>query len=109
MRSAIGRRKLHSLHKETHLRAAQVKIRPPGELLTMKGPATYRIIVQGALDPSYVERLGGRSISERRAGDGETETVLVGRLLDQAALSGILNELYALHLPVVSADCLESG
>jgi hypothetical protein len=31
---------------------------------------------------------------------------LVGRL---AALSSVLNTLYGLHLPVVSADCLESG
>jgi hypothetical protein len=33
---------------------------------------------------------------------------LVGRLADQAALSGVLNSLYELHLPVLSADCVDS-
>ena len=80
-----------------------------GELLTMSGPATYRIIVRGALDSSWASRMGGMSISEKRFEQGEVETILVGRLPDQAALSGLLNALYELHLPIVSADCLESG
>ena len=86
-----------------------MKMRPPDKPLTMKGAATYRIIVQGTLDPSCADRLSGMSISERHSSDGERETVLVGRLLDQTALSSVLNELYQLHLPIVSADCLESG
>ena len=81
----------------------------PGDLLTMKGPATYRIIVQGTIDPSWASSLAGMSISERQSGKGGTESILVGRLPDQAALSGVLNNLYDLHLPVLSADCLESG
>ena len=36
------------------------------------------------------------------------QTVLVGRLRDQAALSGVLNILYELHLPVLSVECLEA-
>ena len=77
--------------------------------LTMRVPATYRIVVQGRLDASWSDRLGGMSISERSSETGETETVLVGRLPDQAALSGVLNALYELHLPVVSANCLDTG
>jgi hypothetical protein len=75
----------------------------------MKGPAIYRIIVQGNIGSSGVLRLGGMSISERHSEAGRAETILVGRLPDQAALSGVLNTLYDMHLPVVSADCLESG
>ncbi len=86
-----------------------IKRRPPGDKLTMKDPATYRIIVQGELDPDWAMRMSGMSISERISGDGSIETILVGRLPDQAALSSVLNTLYELHLPVVSADCLESG
>ena len=78
-------------------------------LLTMEGPATYRLVVKGALDSSAAKRLSGMSISELVSDDGEIETILVGRLADQAALSGLLNTLYGLHLPVVSAGCLESG
>ena len=80
-----------------------------GESLTMQGPAIYRIVVRGSLDPDWSDRISGMSITESRAGSGQTETVLVGRLADQTALSSVLNALYELHLPVVSADCLESG
>ena len=73
----------------------------------MSGPATYRIVVRGTLDPSWTARLGGMQISDRLTKEGEPETVLVGRLSDQTALSSVLNTLYELHFPVVSADCLE--
>ena len=33
---------------------------------------------------------------------------LEGRLADQAALTGVMNTLYELHLPVLSVDCLEA-
>ena len=81
----------------------------PKDELTMSGPATYRIIVRGELDPSMGSRLAGMSISTRFSGDGELQSILVGRLPDQAALSSVLNALYDLQLPVISADCLESG
>jgi hypothetical protein len=34
-------------------------------------------------------------------------TTLEGYLRDQAALFGVLNTLYELHLPVLSVECLE--
>jgi len=37
------------------------------------------------------------------------KTILVGRLSDQAALSGVLTALFELHLPVSSVECLEAG
>lgn len=80
-----------------------------GESLTMQGPAIYRIVVRGSLDPDWSNRISGMSITERKAGSGEVETVLVGRLADQTALSSVLNALYELHLPVVLAECLDSG
>lgn len=75
----------------------------------MEGPAIYRITVRGALDPDWSNRLGGMSITGRITEDSDKETILVGRLLDQAALSSVLNALYELHMPVISAECLESG
>jgi hypothetical protein len=39
----------------------------------------------------------------------ETQTVLVGRLADQSSLSGVLNTLHDLHLPVISAECIGDG
>jgi len=35
-------------------------------------------------------------------------TTLEGRLLDQAALAGVLNTLYELHLPVLEVKCLSA-
>jgi len=75
----------------------------------MDGSATYQIVVQGAIDPSWASRLAGMNISEKRTEEGNVHTILVGRLPDQAALSSVLNILYELHLPVISADCLDSG
>ena len=34
-------------------------------------------------------------------------TILIGHLKDQAALSGVLNALYDLHLPVISVELLD--
>jgi hypothetical protein len=75
---------------------------------TMHGPAIYRIHVRGRLDSSWSDRVGGMQVTETRGSDGQAETILVGRLADQAALSGILNSLYELHLPVLSAECVDS-
>ena len=73
---------------------------------TMSGPAIYRIRVRGKLDANLADRLEGMHIENLAQNSGKVESVLEGRLLDQAALSGILNKLYDLHLPVMSVDCL---
>lgn len=36
------------------------------------------------------------------------ETKRVGNLTNQAALCGVLNALYDLHLPLLSVECLEN-
>jgi hypothetical protein len=76
------------------------------ENLSMQGAAYYRIRVRGELDPTMSERLEGMEIENTFRKDGRAESVLEGRLDDQSAFSGVLNTLYDLHLPVVSADCL---
>jgi len=40
--------------------------------------------------------------------DGTTITTLQGRMVDQAALFGVLNSLYGLGFPIVSVQC-QSG
>lgn len=76
------------------------------EHLSMQGPAFYRIRVGGELDPNMSDRFEGLQIENTYRKDGRAEAVLEGRLDDQSALSGVLNALYDLHLPVVSADYL---
>lgn len=89
-------------------RSVKVTQKPHGEFLTMHGPAIYRIIVRGTLDPSWAKRLEGMNLTEKYTDEGAVDTILVGRLPDQAALSSVLNALYELHLPVVLAECLDS-
>jgi hypothetical protein len=72
-----------------------------GEHLKLWTPATYRIKVQGYLDDSWSDRLAGMRITTSSQGDLAT---LVGRLRDQAELSGVLNALYELHLPILSVE-----
>ena len=43
---------------------------------------------------------------ETKAEDLKT-TILLGHLPDQAALSGVLNTLYDLHLPLLKVECID--
>lgn len=71
-------------------------------------PATYRIRVQGCLDECWSDRLGGMVITSAFTSDKEPMAILVGNLIDQAALAGVLSELYELHLPLLSVECLDA-
>jgi len=78
-------------------------------LPTMQGAANYRIRVRGCVDAAWSTRLGGMQIKELLSPEGDVETILVGRLADQAALSGVLNTLYELHLPMLSTECIDEA
>ncbi len=73
-----------------------------------KKPAVYRIRVQGQLEDSWSERLAGMIITVKLHEDEKPVTTLEGLLTDQAALSGVLNTLYDLHLPVLSVEYVKT-
>jgi hypothetical protein len=75
--------------------------------LSFDKPGTYRIRVKGDLPASWSGRLGGMAISDDSEGE-QPATMLYGRLMDQAALLGVLNALYGLHLPLLSVEHLGS-
>lgn len=77
--------------------------------IKLETPATYRIVVQGRLDQSWSDRLGGMAITAHNEGNEASVTTLTGRLRDQAELSGVLNTLYELHLPILKVEMLERG
>ena len=78
--------------------------------LKLHTPAEYRIRVQGTLDPSWSDWLGGMSITATGEGDKAPVTTLVGRLSDQAALMGVLDTLYNYyHCPLLSVEYLGSA
>jgi hypothetical protein len=75
--------------------------------LDMSSPAIYRIKVRGKLDARLAKRLDGLNLSDDSTSGEVPASLLVGRLRDQAALVGLINSLYELHLPLVSIDCLD--
>jgi hypothetical protein len=68
-------------------------------------PATYRISVEGALDEKWSSRLGGMQIATEERECQKPVTTLSGQVPDQAALIGVLNSLYELHLNILSVIC----
>jgi len=80
-----------------------------GERMTiiMDAGGVYRIKVGGHLDENLSERLGGMIILVTRREGGSPMAVLQGRLPDQAALAGVLEALYELHLPLVSVELIQ--
>jgi len=70
-------------------------------------PATYQISVQGRIDLAWSDRLEGMTISQAKVEVGPQVTTLEGSLSDQAALAGVLNTLYELHLPVILVKRLD--
>ncbi|MFC3615304.1 hypothetical protein ACFORG_16210 [Lutimaribacter marinistellae] len=77
--------------------------------IKMKEPGTYKIVVSGPISPALRNSLAGMSVSETIDGHGQIQTILVGRLQDQAELAGVMNTLFEMQLPIISTTCLEPG
>ncbi len=75
--------------------------------IKLETPANYRIRVQGHLDEDWSDRLGGMVITRAFTANKQPMTILVGNVIDQAALSGVLNALYELQLPLLSVENLD--
>ena len=75
--------------------------------ITLFAPATCVIRVRGTLGPDWSEQMGGMQITVDRS-TPYAITELVGRLIDQAALHGVLAALYELGLPLISVACAAS-
>jgi hypothetical protein len=69
--------------------------------------ATYQISVLGRIDPTLSDLLGGMTISQEPVEADHPVTTLCGELGDQAALAGVLNTLYELHLTILLVKRLE--
>ncbi|MCA9876389.1 MAG: hypothetical protein KC442_01360 [Thermomicrobiales bacterium] len=77
----------------------------PAPVMRLTGPARCVIRVRGVLAPEWSARLGDMAITCVREA-GSSTTRLTGRLIDQAALHGVLNALYELGFPLLSVDCV---
>jgi hypothetical protein len=77
--------------------------------LPFDSPAIYQVIVRGQIDPTWSDHLEGMTIRSVTVKSIPPFTTLEGELSDQAALAGVLNTLYELHLPLISVTCLSSN
>lgn len=69
-------------------------------------PGNYRIVVQGRLRPDWSDRFGAMRVLTHSPEVDSEGTILQGPVSDQSELSGILNTLYELHLPLISVQYL---
>jgi len=75
----------------------------------MLHPALYRIRVPGRMGPKWSECLQGMTVTVFEEADQQTITELSGLLADQAALMGVLQQLYNRNIPVFSVECVSAG
>lgn len=67
--------------------------------------AIYKIKVIGKIPRDYIDRFSNMSFQQQNDGD-KTISVLTGSLPDQAALSGVMNTLYDIHMTVLSVKII---
>ncbi|MDX2454407.1 hypothetical protein [Desulfosarcina sp.] len=77
-----------------------------GKKLKLWTPATYRIELDGEVGERFRDSFSGLRITTLQRKDQSTVTTLVGRMRDQAELTGLLNSLHDLHLPIISVQIL---
>ena len=70
-------------------------------------PVIYQITVQGYLDESRSDWFDGMAIEPQVDADGKSVTKLTGKVVDQAALHGLLRKLYDLGLSLLSTKRIE--
>lgn len=75
--------------------------------LTFNSTVHYRIRVKGFLDESWSERFLNMRISNQVLENLSPMSTLAGTVRDQAELAGVLNNLYEMHLPIFSVECLD--
>jgi hypothetical protein len=67
----------------------------------------YQIRVEGRLQEDWTDWLNGNTVRIVEDQDADGETVILIKVLDQAALRGIVTKLWDLNLTVISMNILE--
>lgn len=72
--------------------------RPPPPDTESRLPASYQVRLRGHLGTQWQDWFGGLAITHTETGD----TLMTGRVADQAALHGLLRRVRDLGLPLIS-------
>ena len=67
----------------------------------------YQIVIQEQLDDSWAEWFNNFILEFKTDDQGNPITVLTGRVIDQAALNGILTKIWNLNLTVISVKQID--
>ena len=78
-----------------------------GDFLQPATPLYYRIEVEGILQDTWSEYFSGMVIATSQPEIGPVVSSLTGPVRDQSELTGMLNALVELHLPVLSVQKVE--
>jgi hypothetical protein len=74
---------------------------------TMEHPETYVVRVEGRIDEHWAGTFEGLTIMIETSDTGTALTTITGKFVDQAALFGLLRNLYNFRLPLVSVNRVE--
>ncbi len=75
--------------------------------LQIDDSATYRIRVQGYLEKVWSDRLAEMTITIHDKEGMAPESILTGKIRDQAELVGVLNGLYGLRVPILAVELIK--
>jgi hypothetical protein len=70
---------------------------------SFQGTSTYQISIKGFLDNRWSERLAGMKINHYETESGSIST-LIGKIIDQSELFGVLNILNDYHYKIISVN-----
>ena len=79
----------------------------PLSRLTLTTPAKYQIRVRGQTDKNWTEFFNDFAVEVSTLPGRATETILRGRVRDQAALLGMLHCLTYYGATLVSVECID--
>ena len=75
---------------------------PNSSRYTLDRPACYEIRVSGRLSERWHDYFGGMAVEIETGPEDHPVTILRGMVTDQAALQGMLQQLYSLGMPLLA-------
>lgn len=79
-------------------------MKPNSQRLNMHESTVFRIRFQGELDGNWCDYFGAQECSLGLDESGTYLTTLISEPMDQSALVGLINNLNALGLPLISVE-----